>query len=83
MEVKHTQGNQIMLKQVAGFEGKDGKGRKIIVAHSFNQWNESNGYGVWVLCENYKAGRNVKTWRYITTNQTKEHAIEHFNKLNK
>ena len=30
-----------MLKQVAGFEGKDGKGRKIIVAHSFNQWNEA------------------------------------------
>ena len=72
-----------LLKQVKGFEGTDGKGRKIIVAHSFNQWNESNGYGVWVLCENYKAGRNVKTWRYITTNQTKEHAIEHFNKLNK
>ena len=56
----------------------------------FKEWAKENGlllirlsYGVWVLCENYKAGRNVKTWRYITTNQTKEHAIEHFNKLNK
>ena len=72
-----------MLKQVAGFEGKDGKGRKIIVAPSFNQRNESNGYGVWALCENYKVGRNVKTWRYITTAQTLSSAIEMFNKLNK
>ena len=69
-----------MLKQVAGFEGKDGKGRKIIVAHSLNQWNESNGYGVWVLCENYKAGRMVKSFRYITTGQTKEEAIAEFEK---
>ena len=69
-----------MLKQVAGFEGKDGKGRKIIVAHSFNQWNESNGYGVWVSCENYKAGKMVKSWRYITTGQTKEAAITEFEK---
>ena len=69
-----------MLKQVKGFEGKDGKGRKIIVAHSFNQWGEDNGYGVWVLCENYKAGRIAKTWRYITTGQSKGEAIAEFEK---
>ena len=72
-----------MLKQVKGFEGKDGKGRKIIAARSFNQRGEDNGYGVWVLCENYKEGRIVKTWRYITTGPTKEEAIAEFKKRNK
>ena len=71
------------LVKVEGFEGKGSNGREIIVAHSYNAWNESNGYGVWVFCENYKAGRIVGSWRYITTGQTKEEAIERFNKLNK
>lgn len=72
-----------MLKVVQGYVGKDGKGDKIIVAHSFNQWNEDTGYGVWVQRTNYKNGRDVKTWRYITTGQTKETAIIEFEKRNK
>lgn len=72
-----------MLKLVSGFEGKDGKGRRIVVAHSFNQWNEDKGYGVWVQAENYVSGHNVKTWRYLTTGQTKETAIAEFHKRNK
>lgn len=71
------------LKQVQGYIGKDGKGDKIIVAHSFNQWGESTGYGVWVQRTNYVSGKNVKIWRYLTTGQTKEQAIVEFEKRNR
>jgi hypothetical protein len=72
------------LLQVKGFEGKDGKGRKIIVAHVYNAWNEDNGYSVWVLCENYSLGKMVKSWRLMSDdNMTKEDAIAFFNKRNK
>ena len=71
-----------MFKQVAGFDGIFNK-RKIIVAHSFNAWNEDCGYGVLTLCENYKNGKTIKTWRYITKGQSKDAAIAHFNKINK
>lgn len=83
------------ITPVKGYVGVDTKGQKIIVAHSAN-WGEDRGYGVWVHCENYSAGKIVKTWRYSGSNtdaksigvkdrvfQTKEEAIEVFNKLNK
>lgn len=70
------------LMQVEGYKGKDGKGRTIIVAHAYDNGLDE-GYGLWVLCENYKLGRIVKTWRYITQKQTKDEAIFAFNKRNK
>lgn len=72
------------LYTVKGYEGKDGKGDKIVVAHVYNAWNEDNGYSVWVQRENYSAGKMVKTWRIMSSdNMTKEAAIEFFNKRNK
>ena len=71
------------LVKVTPFEGEDGKGRKVMVAHAINAWGESNGYGVWVQCENYVAGKDVKIWRYVTTGQTKDEAIEKFKKVNR
>lgn len=71
---------QLML--VKGYEGKTGKGARLVVAASKDVFGVKS-YGVWVLCENYKNGRNVKTWRYISEKQTKEDAIITFNKRNK
>jgi hypothetical protein len=71
------------LIKVSGLEGKDARGNKIIVAKCINPFTGSNGYGVWALCENYSAGRLVKSWRYKTTGQTKDEAVESFNKYNR
>lgn len=71
------------LVMISGFDGVDGRGRRIIVAHSYNAWGEDRGYGVWVLCENYKLGRMISSWRYIVAGVTKEDAIAVFKKRNK
>ncbi|QOV06323.1 hypothetical protein CPT_Maja_103 [Burkholderia phage Maja] len=68
---------------VKGFDGKDSKGDRIIVARNQCDLMGDRSYGVWALRENYRQGKMVKSWRYITHEQTVEQAIEKFNKINK
>ncbi|MCY1559713.1 hypothetical protein D9M68_967750 [compost metagenome] len=65
-------------------EGKNGKGEKIIAAKRVCEFT-GESFGVYVLCENYKAGRIVKTWRAMEKyhNLTRDEAITAFNKINK
>lgn len=50
---------------------------------STNHWGEDAGYGVWKLCTNYVAGRDVTVWRYVEQNMTLEVATALFNKRTK
>lgn len=68
---------------VSGFDGIDGQGDRIVVAHAYNAWGDDLGFGVWALRENYKLGRTTFSWRFIYTGLTKEEAISMFNKKNK
>lgn len=47
---------------------------------STNHWGEDAGYGVWKLCVNYVAGRDVKVWRYVEQHMTEEAASALFRK---
>lgn len=69
------------LMTVEGMDKVTKTGVRVIVAHSYNAWGESRGYGVWKLCDNYNAGRMVKTWRAKSTGLTKEEAIKQFVKI--
>lgn len=51
------------------------KGQVFAACHCVNQWGEDRGYGVWRLCENYRHGRTVKTWRYVEIEMTREAAL--------
>lgn len=74
------------LRNIEGVacEGKNGKGDKIIAAKRVCEFT-GESFGVYVLCENYSAGRMVKTWRVMNKyqNVTRDEAIAAFNKLNK
>jgi hypothetical protein len=55
--------------------GANAKGDVFAACHCVNQWGEDQGYGVWRLCENYRAGRIAKTWRYVEIGLTKDAAL--------
>jgi hypothetical protein len=65
---------------VAGYDKMTKSGR-VVVAHNYCKYLGDKGYGVWILCENYSAGRMVKTWRYKSTGLTKEQAIKRFDRV--
>lgn len=50
------------------------KGVTFAVMKEVNVFGEDRGYGVWVLRTNYRAGRDVKTWRFIQVDMTLEAA---------
>ncbi len=68
--------------KIAVKANKSGKSTFALM-QSTNHWGEDAGYGVWKLCVNYVAGRDVKTWRYVEQHMTLEAATELFNKRTK
>ena len=71
------------LVAVKGYVGKDGRGRKIVIAHYTNVFGEDGGYGVYVYGENYKHGRMIGSWRFMSHELTLEQAIVDFDNRNK
>jgi hypothetical protein len=69
-----------VLKQLDGFSGIDRKGNPIMVAESYI-FGESIGFGVYVQIQNYKAGKIIKSWRYVVNKKSKEEALRKFNSL--
>lgn len=68
--------------KIAVKANKSGK-KTFALMKSTNLFGEDAGFGVWVLCINYRSGRDVKTWRYVQQHMTQEAATELFNKRTK
>jgi len=75
-------GRAMASKEMLTFlaKGKNKKGTEFALRHYVNTWGEDTGYGVWKLSENYSAGKDVKSWRYVKMNMTKTEATDLFRK---
>ena len=70
------------LTKVEVKANKSGK-TTFAIMKEIDNWGADRGYGVWKLCINYKAGKYVKTWRYVERDMTLEAAQTLFNKKTK